>query len=1139
MSVKDLFDQGKSLSTLKSGSSKDTFSDVESVRNVKELIKKQTQAIPPVNLSHPRHFAVYGSAKHYYQSAIKRVYNDYPYDGTAAEKNKFHNDSLYIEQHIFDKWYPRTTGHALFSADGWGSNVGALRSDGYGIPATPEYISFRGGPHTGTINLADLPNTFDESNYYDANIYDNEGLPHNYGKGTRISNLKLSGTEGVTVEFWLKKPEFNIAKTEREVVFDLWNNEVTGSGLNAYGRMRIEISGHGPATSGSSPFYVTLMSGGIGVKDLSVGASLTTASLQTWRHYAVTMVNSGTFLKTKFYVDGDLNYETATADSSIGDITNKTMAGHLGGLLTAPSGSSGTWLTASGDAFGAGKLSASMDDFRFWKAARTSKEIGENYFTNIHGGTNVDIANTTLGIYYKFNEGITQTSSTDAVVLDYSGRISNGHWTGYTSNSRLTSSAIVESSASAVEFKDPIIRKYHPEVIALETNLIGTGSYHDINNNNMLYNTIPGWIRDEHDELGNTQIEYFCHIIGAYFDKLQHQIKALAEFNNTAYLSASYKPFPFSRNSLEGKGLRTPELFIDTNIIEKLGQRTDKFNYDEDLFDIKNLVFQNIHSNLVNIYKSKGTEKALRNILRSFGIGDDLIKVNLYASNVEFVINDNIRQQILKKKYVNFNSKYNTEGTVYQYSSSVNSDSVGFISGSNDNAYEDTLGFTMEGNVIFPHYSDEPSSTYFDRDFQTVSIFGMHSANTTDYNETTIPANDYANIQVQFIKDGVRSKDGYFKVTSSAPFPVDAITSSVYFDVYDNDAWQLSVTLRPKRHKEAGVVSGSIQSDGYDLIFAGYNTVAGITQNSFYLTSSIDTTKAQNFLRTAKRIYVGSRKTNITGSTLEKSDVKASEIRYWAYSLDDTEIERHSIDIENVGVDNPLYAIGNLDDNFNDTEIRKINTLALHWNFNNVTSSDTSGQFLVDDVSSGSATTRGRFDWYGRLVGHQHIGKGINFVTSSENIISNQFINNAKYRQFEQIVSSDMVNILDDDDTTFGLQEPRPSNFHYAVEKSMYDVISQEMLNIFAGISDFNNIIGAPVHRYRKEYKDLEKLRQIFFERVGNAPDLDKYLEFYKWFDDAMALVIQQIVPATADIADDVYNVIESHVLERNKYDRR
>lgn len=49
-------------------------------------------------------------------------------------------------------------------------------------------------------------------------------------------------------------------------------------------------------------------------------------------------------------------------------------------------------------------------------------------------GSNKDDANTTLGIYYKFNEGIYNTDTInrfDSTVLDYSGRISNGTWVGY------------------------------------------------------------------------------------------------------------------------------------------------------------------------------------------------------------------------------------------------------------------------------------------------------------------------------------------------------------------------------------------------------------------------------------------------------------------------------------------------------------------------------------------------------------------------------------------------------------------------------------------------------------------------------------------------------------------------------------
>ena len=67
-----------------------------------------------------------------------------------------------------------------------------------------------------------------------------------------------------------------------------------------------------------------------------------------------------------------------------------------------------------------------FDEFRYWKTERNAEEIGRNWFTQVRGGVNSDISNTTLGMYYKFNEGITNSSSIDSVVLDYGGRVSNG-----------------------------------------------------------------------------------------------------------------------------------------------------------------------------------------------------------------------------------------------------------------------------------------------------------------------------------------------------------------------------------------------------------------------------------------------------------------------------------------------------------------------------------------------------------------------------------------------------------------------------------------------------------------------------------------------------------------------------------------
>ena len=151
--------------------------------------------------------------------------------------------------------------------------------------------------------------------------------------------------------------------------------------------------------------------------------------------------------------------------------------GRIGALQTAPVGTSA--------AVGAGKLSGSLDEFRFWKTERNAKQIGQYWFDQIRGGVNSDISNTSLGLYYKFNEGISGDSSIDSVVLDYGGRICNGVWTGYSALSRNTGSAIVSASAAQKEYLDPIIYASHPDVISLQDELRDLGTWHDSQNNAM------------------------------------------------------------------------------------------------------------------------------------------------------------------------------------------------------------------------------------------------------------------------------------------------------------------------------------------------------------------------------------------------------------------------------------------------------------------------------------------------------------------------------------------------------------------------------------------------------------------------------------------------------------------------------
>ena len=87
-------------------------------------------------------------------------------------------------------------------------------------------------------------------------------------------------------------------------------------------------------------------------------------------------------------------------------------------------------------------------------------------------------------------------------MLDYSGRITNGTWTGYGTNSRSTESAIVLAGAASSEFKDPIIYSEHPDVQSVLAEMQASGSAHDHQNTSALYNGMPLWILEDDDQNG-------------------------------------------------------------------------------------------------------------------------------------------------------------------------------------------------------------------------------------------------------------------------------------------------------------------------------------------------------------------------------------------------------------------------------------------------------------------------------------------------------------------------------------------------------------------------------------------------------------------------------------------------------------
>jgi hypothetical protein len=1171
--------------------------EVESYEYMGAYIQEKERFVPRIDFSSASNFAFFGSAEQYYNDAVKRIYQTYPYDGSLYERTSWYLSSSYLDNYVFENEYPRTNGFIRIAARDTSGYFDGASSNNYFSSSTPEYILFRGGPHPSTRGkgkkVTDTSGDY-RSGY--SNIYDQSQ--------NRESNLKIDGVDGNTVEFWMKKED--TTRLAREVVFDTYTVNATEAEAG-YGRMAIEIYRAGAA---NPEFQVTYISGstdgttgGVGFQTASIGQGITgNFSDDKWHHYAFTFANSGSLaagnLQAKLYVDGahnDTIVGTTTnlireQSSATVDYVSGGMLATIGVLATSPRGDSTPQL-------GWAPFSGALDEFRFWKTERNSQQIGRHWFTQVGGGTNTDNANTHLGVYYKFNEGVTGENPTDSTILDYSGRVNNGTWIGYTSGHRETGSAITLSNlvTASYEFKDPILYSTHPDVNAYLTSSISKGKHHDLSNNAAIYNSLPAWIINEDGENGEI-LKKLTQIMASYFDTLQLQIQELPTLQNVVYPSGSYeKPHHFIKDALESKGFVTSEIFADADILAQFLNQSNNELFEKKLYHIKNQIYQNIYNSLSLIYKSKGTEKAFRNLIRCFGIDHEILKLNLYADQSDYTFENNFSSVTVKKNCVDFSNSGRAYGTIYQFTSSANTNSVSFISGSKSTPTSTSLTriaipFTTEAEIIFPDPGSPRDQNYFMLSNLSASLFGMHTARQTNYEEPPSSAQNYndltwhgddsANFQVYACRKtlnddivssaGFTNKDAFFMLSSSDEGFALELTSSVFKEVYDNNKWNFAVRVRPEKHPLASYVSGTLsqmdekmKADGplaYVIEFYGVNNDLNTINNEFLVTGNLSQAQGENFLSSSKRAYAGAHRTNFTGSYLTPTDIKFSSLRCWLDYLDNETIRAHARDPKNIGRLNPykpayLFEVMPSDgenEGITQPYVPQIETLALNWDFTGLSSSgpansdsyygtsDKNASFSVADMSSGSINITSSYGAISGITSLQHTGKG-DFFSPNKSVISKEYIYSAKQNIPENVNSSDMVKILDSDDIVF-TKHIRPTTNFFAIEKSMYQTISEEMLRFFATIKDFNNLIGEPANRYRQDYKALGKLRQLFFERkVENtgdivSPDLEKYIDYYKWIDQSISNMIRQIIPASSRFSENIRNMVESHILERNKY---
>jgi hypothetical protein len=679
--------------------------------------------------------------------------------------------------------------------------------------------------------------------------------------------------------------------------------------------------------------------------------------------------------------------------------------------------------------------------------------------------------------------------------------------------------------------------------------LTDLGKAFDKNNNNSLFQSLPHWAAEHEDSANqNNDFSIILQAIAQKFDSIRMLIDGIpkigfAQYKDFVYakgthdhadnfynilgcdrdfniaFASMFSEENFSVQNLLGKGFTIEE----SPITDRADLHEYFYNLKFDIVDsksaaanvlihsksenLKNKILNSIHTNLSKIYKTKGTADSFRNLIRCFGVDENLIAPNVYGQNIEKEIKNEPVFEAAEIKSLSFTGSNNS---VTLHQTAAASDERAYIEGKTSPA-----SFTLESKVLFPFILDNTTAT------TTTSIFGMNQVNGAGL---AVTSPNYSGIEVASIKSSAGNRGAYFQLKSKGSIFSDLKTD--YFrEVYANTPWYLSVrftedTLSPLLNSDGKV------TQSYKVEFIGYRYDLDVKASDFHLSASITAAAYQNFISGNKSVFLGANREGITGTLIEISDVKHLSFSVWDDFLEKEEMQEHAQSFDNLGRTKPLFSKV---DNQGASRLRS-DTLILNWQFDNVTKTNATTNYIFDHAS-GSATN---ISAYGSIVGYKYPAVTYNLQNQAASI-QQEYLPNIKYLSVDNLASRSKVEIKAREVEVFQL-DSRPISYLHSYEKSMYQAISKEMMNMLAGASAFNNLIGEPLYKYRQEYKSLEKLREKFFARVENEIDLERFIEYYKWIDSSLASLLRQLQPATSAMNLGLEDVVESHVLERSKY---
>lgn len=1056
--------------------------------------------------------------------AFEQIINGYPFDGSKQEIENFFTNLSGFDKWVFDT-FPKYHGQLHFS--------GTQTSE-----TTPDLGSY--------ILVKDIPGALFPALSPDASA--------------KASILNPKNGKSLSIEMQLKIPE--IATNGTQVILQKINPD------NNHG-FSIRLNPTVSTSTVQAQF------------DVFSGSSYMTTFQE---------INKGEFNHLCFILDRDdpLNrlkiYNNEDFKSTSNDSTN---FGNLNiDFSDLVIGSGSAYYVGGSSIVPQQTLSGTIDELRIFHSVRTQQQQSSYAKKSIY-------ATEDLKLYYRFNEPEPPLSPiaddiTNAIVLDSSGNSLHSYITNFSdglrenANNDTTSNLIYERDDTC-----PILFPSHPDVVNLNSNLLLSASSYDVENPNLITRLVPrhyllegaqteGFTLAEQNngssyggtgipgqgKLSNVQLMLsMLYIWAKFFDEIKLFLDAFSSLRTVDYDLNKSIPNNFLFDIVKQYGFYLPPLFNNSTIEQYVdGENIDslaKSNESMSLQYVQHELLRRILINLPAVVRSKGTQHSIKSFIRAIGVDPDssmrfreyggptykqLTSARESKSDVTAMINFKTSSLVISPYLSSSRTEVGYPWPTGNFVNKLDYHPHGISNSRNDGLF--TSGsWTFESSFKYNLISIPLSSATQSLGRLCVTGSGIQNpglvANLIGYSDVE------PRIEL-FLRPGNNSSSSYLKL--SLNLPEDSL--------FNGDIWNVSFGCQRNDSINSKVSSSyflraGTQTDGeirylattssyfYELTGSGspldsnvlrsLDVVNNTNASGTFITLGknqtipFGTTSTYRFLNNS--LYVSDDSARVTNF-----DGRAMKMRFWSKALTEKEWTEHVKNYQSLGVDDPRTNYNYATTQSGSFEKLRLDALTKQQ----LTTTDANGNITFLDFSENNMHLSGRGFGsttnciFPEIVRYTYLSPYFDEALSDDKIRVRGYKQDELIDRYAWASRSPVYEIV--------RSEAPQDDVRFSIDFSLTDTLNKDIINMFSTFESLENFIGSPELVYSPDYPDLEKLRNVYFNRLKTKLNFRAFLDFYSWFDSTISNFIEQLLPRKT-VYKGTNFLIESHVLERHKHE--